>query len=77
MTDEDKTKIEEGRRLLEALGEQVVDKSPLEILKIMGGIGLAYLRAVKANQDMAKVAQEMSRRIQEGPRPSPEEAAQN
>jgi len=74
---ESREKIEEGRRLLEAIGESTVGKSRLEIMAIMAGIGLAHLRAVKISIDATKAAQAMSRRIQEGPRPSRNEAHLN
>ncbi|MHB9074625.1 MAG: hypothetical protein ACYC6G_14000 [Desulfobaccales bacterium] len=74
---ESREKIEEGRRLLEAIGESVAGKSRLEIMAIMAGIGLAHLRVVKVSMDATKAAQEMSRRIQQGPRPSRNEAHLN
>ncbi len=77
LTPEDERKIEEGRRLLEALGSEVAGKSPTEILTFLAGIGLAHLRAVKACRDTDKAIQEMTRRIQAGPRPTPKEAARN
>lgn len=77
MTREDEKKIEEGRTLLEALGEKVAEKPPFEIMRTMAAIGLAHLRAVKASMDVTKSAQAMNRRIMTGPRPSPEEALLN
>lgn len=77
MTAEDIAKIEEGRRLLKAIGEEVDGKSHFEILRIMADIGLGHLRAMKVQLDTIKAHQEVQRRIQTGPRPTPEEAAQN
>lgn len=77
MKPEDKEKIEEGRKLLEAIGATVEGKSRCDILRIMAGIGLAHLRTYKASLDVTKAAQEMARRIQAGPRPSREEASLN
>ena len=74
---ESREKVEEGRRLLEAIGEATAGKSRLEIMAIMADIGLAHLRAVKVSMDATKAAREMSRRIQQGPRPSRDEAQLN
>ncbi|MHB9075604.1 MAG: hypothetical protein ACYC6G_19030 [Desulfobaccales bacterium] len=70
-------KLQEGRKLLEAIGEPVAQKSDLAIFDVLAGIGLAHLRAFKAALDVKKAAREMSRRIQEGPRPSRDEAHLN
>ena len=68
---------EEGRRLLEALGEPVAGKSQLEIMAVLAEVGLVYLRDYKASLDTIRADQEMARRIQAGPRPNREEAQLN
>lgn len=77
MTSEDEEKIEEGRKLLEALGCEVAGKPLFEIMRTMAAIGLEYLRAVKLSRDDAKMGQAMHRRIMTGPRPTSGEATQN
>ena len=77
MNFEDKANIEEGRRLLQAIGEKVAGKSQFDIMRIMAAVGLASLRMAKINMDAAKAAQEMQRRICAGPRPTPKEAGLN
>lgn len=52
-------------------------KSDMEILGVLAGVGLALLRIAKANKDFVIASREMDRRIQEGPRPSREEAGLN
>lgn len=69
--------IQEARAILKALDLPSSTAPDPEVLSIVMTIGLGHLRAVKGCHDAAAAAREMDLRIQQGPRPSYQEAQNN
>lgn len=69
--------IKEARAILKVLDLPSATASDPEVLEIVMNIGLGHLRAMKISHDITAAAREMDRRIQQGPRPSYQEALQN
>jgi hypothetical protein len=67
----------EARELLAALELPAATGNVWDLMEVLYRIGVGHLRAVKKTRDVANAAVEMDRRIQQGPRPSRQEAAQN
>ena len=68
----------EARELLAAIGQTATANGNVwDVMEILYRIGVGHLRAVKKNQDIAAAAREMELRIQQGPRPSYQEAGLN
>lgn len=69
--------LKEARAILKALDLPSATAPDPEVLTIVMNIGLGHLRAAKRSHDISAAAREMDLRIQQGPRPSRQEASQN
>ena len=67
----------EARELLAALDHKAATGNLWDLTELVLRIGVGNLRAVKRSSDIAAAAKEMDLRIQQGPRPSYQDAGLN